>query len=170
MRMLFEIDEQNYDPDGTVRKRPSARGIFICDGKIAMVHSEKYGYYKFPGGGIEPGESEREALVREVLEEAGMTVDEDSIIEYGQVRRIQKDNQADIFIQDNFYFFCDTKGEIGAQNLDEKEAEAGFILVFTDPQTAIEANRKCKVEEFSQPMVEREARVLEMLVAEGYFN
>ena len=170
MRTLFELDEQNYNPHGTIRRRPSARGIIICNGKIAMVHSEKYDYYKFPGGGIEQGEDMREALMREVLEETGMTVDENSISEYGQVRRIQKDDQADIFIQDNFYFLCNTKGEIGAQNLDKSEAEAKFALVFTDPQIAIKSNRTCKVEEFAKPMVEREARVLEMLINEDYFN
>lgn len=170
MRTLFDLDEQNYNPNGTIRRRPSARGIIIRDGKIAMVHSGKYDYYKFPGGGIEQGEDVREALVREVLEETGMTVDEGSIREYGQVRRTQKDDQADIFVQDNFYFFCDTKGEIGAQNLDAYEAEAGFTFVFIDPQTAIKANRECKVEDFAKLMVEREARVLEMLIDEGYFS
>ena len=30
-----------------------------------MIHSLKYDYYKFPGGGIEDGESNEEALIRE---------------------------------------------------------------------------------------------------------
>ena len=56
MRLLFEMDAKNYDPNGTVFSRPSVRGIILRDGTVAMVHSLKYDYYKFPGGGIEPGE------------------------------------------------------------------------------------------------------------------
>ena len=42
MRELFVIDLKNYNPDGTVGRRPSVRGIVIKDGKIAMMHSLKY--------------------------------------------------------------------------------------------------------------------------------
>ena len=55
MRLLFELDAKDYDLDGKVLVRPSARGIIIKDGKVAMVHSMRYDYYKFPGGGLEPG-------------------------------------------------------------------------------------------------------------------
>lgn len=53
MRMLFEIDTKDYNRNGTVFERPSARGIIIKDNKVAMIHSLKYNYYKFPGGGRE---------------------------------------------------------------------------------------------------------------------
>lgn len=71
MRILFEMDKKDYIPNGSVFSRPSARAIIIIDGKIAMVYSKKYNYYKFPGGGIEDTESMKEALIREVLEETG---------------------------------------------------------------------------------------------------
>ena len=56
MRNLFEIDTKNYDINGTKFVRPSTRGIIIRNGKLAMIHSLKYDYYKFPGGGIEKNE------------------------------------------------------------------------------------------------------------------
>ena len=90
MRLLFEMDAKDYDPDGKVFSRPSARGIIIRDGKIAMVHSLKYDYYKFPGGGIEKGESPEQTLQREVAGEAGLQVIPQSIREYGLVHRVQK--------------------------------------------------------------------------------
>ena len=46
MKELFVIDKQNYDKSGTIGKRPSVRGIIIKDGKVAMMHSLKYDYYK----------------------------------------------------------------------------------------------------------------------------
>lgn len=55
-----------------------------------MVHAKKFNYYKFPGGGIEPGECHEEALVRETLEETGLAVLPESIRAYGYVHRIQK--------------------------------------------------------------------------------
>ena len=57
MKELFKIDKQNYNKGGTVGKRPSVRRIIIKDGKVAMIHSLKYDYYKLPGGGIEHGET-----------------------------------------------------------------------------------------------------------------
>ncbi|MBQ1710640.1 MAG: hypothetical protein II032_05950 [Treponema sp.] len=46
MRTLLEIDAKNYREGGTVGRRPSVRGIIFNGGKIAMVHSLKYDYYK----------------------------------------------------------------------------------------------------------------------------
>lgn len=56
------------------RKRNGNRG----DGKVLLVHSKKYGYLKFPGGGIESGEDHVQALCREVREETGLEVIPDS--------------------------------------------------------------------------------------------
>ena len=86
MTELFVMDLKNYDPNGTVGRRPSVRGIIIRNGRIAMMHSCRYDYYKLPGGGIEPGESLEETLVREVQEESGLVVKKDTIREFGLYR------------------------------------------------------------------------------------
>lgn len=170
MRILFEMDKKDYVPDGGVYSRPSARAVIIKDGKIAMVYSKKYNYYKFPGGGIEADECMEDALIREVLEETGLCVIRDSIQEYGQVHRIQKGTKEDIFIQDNYYFLCSVKKDIEQQNLDKYEADEGFTLEFLKPQLAIDVNRKTILDDFTQVMLEREALVLELLIQEGYFE
>ena len=102
MRELFVLDKKNYDPNGTVGRRPSVRGIILRDGKIAMMHSKKYDYYKFPGGGIEPGETLEETLIREVREESGLIVKAETIKEFGYVKRIEKGIVEDIFVQENY--------------------------------------------------------------------
>ena len=170
MRMLCEMDKKDYNPNGSVSSRPSSRGIIIKDGKVAMVHSKKYDYYVFPGGGIEAGEHKEDALIREVLEETGLCVIKSSIQEYGQVHRIQKGTKEDIFIQDNFYFLCCVKEDIKQQNLDKYEADEGFTLEFLEPQLAIDVNRETILDDFTQVMLEREALVLELLIQEGYFE
>ena len=73
-----------------------------------MVYSQKYDYYKFPGGGIETGEGHNTALIREVLEETGLKIIPDSIKEYGYVLHIQKStyNEYEIFEQRTIIIFA----------------------------------------------------------------
>ncbi len=172
MRLLFEIDLKNYDKSGKAFKRPSARAIIIKDNKIYMVHSLVYDYYKFPGGGIEKDESNIDALIRETAEEAGLVVIKDSIKEYGYVHRIQKakDEGYSMFIQDNFYYLCDVEDRKNNQNLDDYEDFEKFTMELVDPRIAISANRNSDHGPKNKDMIEREAKVLEILIREGYFN
>ena len=172
MRSLFEIDTKDYKENGRAFVRPSSRCITIRDGKAAMVHSIKYDYYKFPGGGIEPGETEKEAMIRETLEEAGLVVILESVKEYGYVHRIQKSEHLgyDCFVQDNFYYLCEVEEEVCPQQLDDYEDEEHFTLEYVEPDKAIFINRTVDHGPKDQMMLEREARVLEILQAEGYFE
>ena len=155
MRNLFTVDKKDYKTDGTVFERPSVRGIIIKDGKILMIHSLKYDYYKLPGGGIEKGESYEEALIREVSEESGYVLKPDSIREFGYVRRISKGMIEDIFIQDNYYFVC----------------EADETPEFITAELAIKTNKTADHKEKAlsrtfETMIERENRVLEIIKKE----
>lgn len=49
--------------------REAVRGIIKHENKLLMVYSSKDGDYKFPGGGVDVGETHEEALVREIREE-----------------------------------------------------------------------------------------------------
>ena len=113
MRILFTLDAKNYEPDAPLHIRPSVRGIIIRDGKILMVHSRKYDYYKFPGGGLEPGESHVAALCREVREESGYAAVTESVRAYGLVPRRERDDDGRTFMQDNFYYLCEIAEELG---------------------------------------------------------
>ena len=172
MKLLFEIDKKNYDNNGKAFVRPSARAIIIKDNKIYMVHSLVYDYYKFPGGGIEKDESNIDALIRETKEEAGLVVIKDSIKEYGYVHRIQKakDPGYSMFIQDNFYYMCDVENKILEQQLDDYENFEKFTLELVDPKIAININRNKEHGPKDLDMIEREAKVLELLIEDGHFN
>jgi kynurenine formamidase/8-oxo-dGTP pyrophosphatase MutT (NUDIX family) len=55
-------------PGAAYRLRPGAYAlVFDARGRVALVHEE--GEWYLPGGGIEPGESSEQALLREVREE-----------------------------------------------------------------------------------------------------
>lgn len=170
MRLLFTLDTKDYDPDSAAFVRPSVRAIIIKDGTVAMVHSLKYDYYKFPGGGMEPGESQLDALIRETREEAGLIVIPNSIQEYGYVHRVKKSDPDTIygrFIQDNFYYLCSAEDAVRSQELDDYEAEEHFTLEYVLPESAIRINRTVDHGPKDQLMLEREALVLEHLQKEG---
>ncbi len=171
MRLLFTMDKKDYSGCRRTFRRDSARGIIFRDGRIAMVHSLKYDYYKFPGGGIEKGEKPVVAMIRETKEESGLAVIPETIREYGYVHRIQKSvlDPKNCFIQDNYYYLCDVEDEVSPQNLDSYEAEESYQLEFIDPLVAIERNRAVRDPSLIE-MLEREALVLELLMKEGYFS
>ena len=169
MRLLFEMDLKDYDSCTHSFVRNSARSIMIRDGRVAMVHSLKYDYYKFPGGGIEDNESPVDALIRETREEAGLVIIPESVREYGYVHRKQRSdsNKTEIFIQDNYYYLCEAEEEVVSQDLDNYEAREGYTLEYVRPETAIYKNRNVRNSPYNELMFEREARVLELLVVEG---
>ncbi len=172
MRLLFEMDKRDYQTCTSTFARNSARSIVIRDGKAAMVHSLLLDHYKFPGGGIRNGEDPAEAMIRETREEAGLVVLPDSVRPYGYVHRAERSEKypEERFLQDNFYYLCAVEETAVAQNLDAYEAEEGYQLEWVNPETAICTNRKETGTSQYRTMLEREARVLELLQDEGYFG
>lgn len=67
--------------------RPAAFGLVEQDGKLACVRVDRGegAYYDLPGGAVDGGESEVQAVVREFLEETGLSIrPEDRIAEARQ--------------------------------------------------------------------------------------
>ncbi len=169
MRLLFELDAHDYADCTHDFVRNSARSIIIRCGKVAMIHSLQYDYYKFPGGGIEAGESPVAAMLRETREEAGLIVKAETVREYGYVHRVQKSDSdpSERFVQDNYYYLCDAESDTVMQALDAYEANERYTPEFVDPVLAIEKNRKVQGSPYDPLVLEREARVLELLIAEA---
>ncbi|HEX6461844.1 MAG TPA: NUDIX domain-containing protein [Candidatus Saccharimonadales bacterium] len=78
MNLLCEIRDstiftgtQNHDPSNFAKKETSRVVLLNNFGQVALLNVERYNYHKLPGGGIEAGESPRQALGRELLEEMG---------------------------------------------------------------------------------------------------
>ena len=169
MRLLFEMDLKDYENCTHTYVRNSARSIILSGKTVAMVHSLKYDYYKFPGGGIEPGEEPVDALIRETEEEAGLVIAPKTVKPYGYVHRIQRSDKdpTECFVQDNYYYLCQAQTAPVSQKLDSYEAEESYTLEYVSPDVAIRKNRSAVDTPYNIMMLEREARVLELLMAEG---
>ena len=50
------MDHRDYLESWERIERNAVRAVIRKDNLIALVKSKKEGFYKFPGGGIEPGE------------------------------------------------------------------------------------------------------------------
>jgi 8-oxo-dGTP diphosphatase len=59
----------------------SVAWIWVRDGLLLVARSHHRDVFYLPGGKLEPGETYREALIREVGEESGITLDPASIEE-----------------------------------------------------------------------------------------
>lgn len=64
----------NSELDLGDKKIQGVHAYCFCEGKLLVVYDEKKGYWTPPGGGVEDGESARDAVRREVKEETNMRV------------------------------------------------------------------------------------------------
>jgi 8-oxo-dGTP pyrophosphatase MutT (NUDIX family) len=157
------LDRKNYDRNWDKTTRIAIRGIIESNEKIAFIHSGKYGDYKFPGGGMEAGESMEETLIREVSEETGLKVIPKSIRYWGKIKEIKKDKEpCKIFEQISYYFYCDILPEKGERRLDEYEEEYGYELMWKTLEEAIENNTLVNNSERT-PWIFRDTLVMDRL-------
>ncbi len=117
-----------------MEKRSAVRvALFDQNGAVAIIKVAKLHYYKIPGGGVEVGESNYDAAIRETLEETGCNC---KII--AELGRIETDiagwNIHDV--SDGFAALM--VGERGTPSYDEWEKERGFSIEwFNDLSEAI---------------------------------
>lgn len=84
MNRILIMDEKNYAPDLEEIYREAVRGIIFVDGKLLMIEDD-FGEVKLPGGGIDAGEDDYQALAREVKEETGYRVIPETIVPFGEI-------------------------------------------------------------------------------------
>ena len=168
MKVIALFDEKNYKQrSGIVRE--AVRAIIIKDGKVALVKSLKENHYKFPGGGIEDGESHIDTLIRETKEETGLIIKSDSIKDCGFIHEIRKSSfNDDAFEQKSYYYFAEVEDEICEQELSEREKDLKYILEWVDPVIAYNVDYKLG-QDYNNKFLLREACVLDLIIGNSLY-
>lgn len=170
MRLLKEIYIKNdINLLGKMIYREAVRGVIKHENKLLMVYSSKDGDYKFPGGGVNAGETYEEALAREIREECGAMVTK-ICSEFGKTIEydVPIEKEYDVFKMISYYYICEVDSVLEEQLLEEYEKNLGFEPVWIDIDSAIEANKKIiGTKTYDAPRwTRRELFVLELLKKE----
>ncbi len=162
LRIRIDHDPVPDEP-AEVIQRVAVRAVIRRDTHLLMVHSRIAGDYKFPGGGLEPGESPDEALIREVSEECGRTVTRvgEVIVVALEHRRAREPGA--FFRMESTYRPCDVTDVVHDQSLDDYEHELAFEPVWIGVDEALHANERVLAGGTAQTWVARETAVLRAL-------
>lgn len=141
--MLLGTFVHDRDLDLTARtlQRTAVRGVLYRGDKVLLLAS-RHGDYKFPGGGVEAGESMPAALIREFEEECGLSGVEVGLalgttVEY--LRPVEP--EYGVFKMTSHYFYCSGVGEVGSQVLEEYESELELEPRWVTVADALKANQ-----------------------------
>lgn len=153
--------EEGLPETGSVFRRTAARGVILKENRLLMVCTDA-GDYKFPGGGVDAGESIEQALAREILEETGYQMEGEPRFWLTAHER-RKGRTADILEMDSLYYFCAVGEEQAPLCLDDYEAEEHFHPVWVTVQEALDADRAL-LDQMPNPWIAREVMALEALL------
>ncbi len=156
--------DPNLKLDGRTITRQAVRAIIPDGRRLLMVHARVSGEYKFPGGGVNDGETHAAALAREIREEVGAVMSGKPRL-FGQAVEYIPPDEADfdLFKMTSTYYRCEVEDRLGAQKLDDYEAELGFWPAWVDVAEALRVNRALLEAggDLLQRWTAREAAVLE---------
>ncbi len=162
---LFHRQDQTFR---RIITRRAVRAVIQPRDQILLIHSTRVGDYKFPGGGVKPGESAQSGLLREVMEECGRVIASMGPAFIRTVEKLQAVEAEDAaFHLISEYYLCTLTDEVLPQRLDDYEAELGFQPVWIPLAEALEANRAILYAEGREKprWLEREIWVMESLLA-----
>ena len=169
MERILVMDAKNYDSDMEEIYRVAVRGIIFIDGKLLLIESA-FGEAKLPGGGIDSGEDDYQALVREVKEETGYDVITETIKLFGEIEEKRLSvGEPMIWHQISRLYFCAVYPEQGTCDYSENEKKHGYRQVLYTLEEALERNRKMLNEEGAKEWNQREYRTL-LLIKECLEN
>ena len=140
--LLAAFRSPELPPGGRLIERTAVRGVLFRGSELLLLAS-RHGDYKFPGGGVEPGESFAVALGREFREECGYG---DVVVgaELGSTREEVPavDVAYDVFGMTSHYFACSGGVPVGGQELEGYEAELELTPRWVTVDEALAANRR----------------------------
>ena len=149
-----------------IHERLAVRAVIFEEGKILMVETNR-GDYKFPGGGVEAGETQTEALLREIREETGyVDITTGECIGTAYEENEDTEETGTWFRMKSVYYLCNINSHRRAPGIqDDYEEKLGFHGVFVTVRKALSQNRILAENYIFEeiPWLVREIKVLEQL-------
>ncbi|WP_371401609.1 NUDIX domain-containing protein [Kribbella sp. NBC_00662] len=140
--LLATFRSPELSPGGRLVERTAVRGVLFRRPELLLLAS-RHGDYKFPGGGVELGESFEVALRREFREECGydaVVVGPELVSTREEVPAIE--TEYDVFGMTSYYFECSGGTLVGGQQLEGYEAELELTPQWVTIDAALAANRR----------------------------
>ena len=160
MKRILIMDEMNYPPDLDEIYRVAVRGIIFVEGKLLMIESDS-GELKLPGGGLDDGEDDCQALVREVKEETGYDVIIHTIEPFGEIEEKRLSIlEPKLWHQISRLYFCKVNPTKGQCKYTENEIESGFRQVLYSIEDALEKSKGVLEKDGVQAWNQREYKTL----------
>lgn len=143
--MKIVVNHDNLTPDDSWQYFYKVRAIIEND-KGEFIITNEGGKCIFPGGKIDKGESNREAIKREIKEETGLEFTDDEFNEVLELHTIYKDfynfrtdsMQPRSTITTYYYVKCSRPIDYAKLNLTPDEINMGFKIAFVDSNTLLE--------------------------------
>lgn len=163
MRRLLTLDAKDYAPGLPVYRRVNVRALIERRGALAMERS-RVGEYKLPGGSVDRGEREEEALCREVREELGLVVRRESLRPLGEIleRRLDLYKKGRIYQCLSRFYACEVEDCTVAAALTASEREQGLTLCWARPEEVLRANAVF----LDKPWIARDTAFVRLWLAE----
>lgn len=149
-----------------VVRREAAKAVVERDGLLLLLVTPSTGDHKLPGGGVDPGESHEQALVRELREETGRRlVALGPAVLHVVERRPDSSDDGATFEMASTYYRASVSDDVVATRLDAYESDLGLVAAWVAPADALRANEALLAAGAAAPWTAREAEVLRLLLA-----
>ena len=150
-----------------ILERNAVRAVIRNEINEVLLIQTNLGDYKFPGGGIEEGENELQALIREIREECGFETKEinEHIFRIIEQKEDKHDKNTKFVMNSNYYTCTIDNTIIHSQSLDQYERDLEYKPVWIKIEKAIKENKKiiCDLNRKKTMWIKRDTFVLELL-------
>ncbi len=151
MELLKEIKDTEFPEDeSNLKIREASRAVLFDENSLVpLLFVSKDNYHKLPGGGIDEGEDQAKALIRECVEEIGSEIEVN-----GEVGKIVEFRSKWDLKQISYCYH----GKIiskGEPNFTEKELSQGFKIIWLSLKDAISKIKNDKPESYEGSFIQK---------------